>query len=632
MKKTIGVFAHVDAGKTTLCEALLFNNGAIHRKGSVDSGNTVMDTAEVERQRGITCFSGAAGFKFNNNDYYLIDTPGHTDFLPDTERCMAALDCAVLCVSGVEGVESNTELLWELLSEYRVPVIIFVNKCDRDIADGDRVLSELKERLSGDIYFFGSAEYTEAVAASDEDLMEKYFDGVLSDADRNKKASELFMQRMLFPVLCGSALANEGVDELMNVLDIVCRTDYDNDAPLAAEIFKVRHEKDKRVMLCHIRNGSLSVRDELPNGERVSEIRAFDSSKSSNTTKAVAGDVVEVCGVYGYNAGESIGKDRSFFRSIPAMSARLIYPDNITSVDMLSRMKILEDEEPTLSVEHIRQTGEISVRVMGRIELEILRQRIAERFSVECEFGSCEPIYKETACTAAVGYGHYEPLRHYSEVHLRIEPAERGSGIGFESECSLNALTSNYQNLIRTHVFEKEHKGVLTGSPLTDVKITLLTGASHEKHTEGGDFRESVYRAIRHGLMRGKSKLLEPYYNCRFTVDVSLCGRVLSDITRMSGRDTVTENTGNGCVITSRVPVSEIAEYQSEFVSYTKGKGRLNMSFGGYDDCHNESEVIERYAYEPERDLENTADSVFCAKGAGFLVPWCEVEKYIHCK
>ena len=394
----------------------------------------------------------------------------------------------------------------------------------------------------------------------------------------------------------------------------------------------MKHEKDKRIMLCHIRSGTLSAREVLPNGERVSEIRVFNSSKSSNTSKITAGDVAEICGIYNYNAGECIGKDNADFKSVPAMSARLIYPESTTSSDMLSKMKILEDEEPSLFVEHVRQTGEISVRVMGKIELEVLKQRIAERFSLDCDFGTCEPIYKETLCESTIGYGHYEPLRHYSEVHLRIEPGKRGSGINFESECSLNTLTSNYQNLIRTHVFEKEHRGVLTGSPLTDVKITLLTGASHEKHTEGGDFRESTYRAVRHGLMRAKSKLLEPYYDCRFTVDVNLCGRVLSDITKMCGKETVTENTGDNCIIISKIPVSEIAEYQNEFASYTKGKGRLTLSFGGYDDCHNEAEVIERYAYEPERDLENTADSVFCAKGAGILVPWRDVEKYIHCK
>ena len=632
MKKTIGIFAHVDAGKTTLCEALLYNNGAIHRKGSVDGGNTVMDAAEVERQRGITCFSGAAGFKYNNNDYYLIDTPGHTDFLPDTERCMAALDCAILCVSGVEGVESNTELLWELLGNYSVPIIIFINKCDRDIADKDRVYSELKKRFSPDIYFYGDDEYTEGVAASDDTLMEKFFEGILSDGEIEDKASELLMSRELFPVICGSALANEGVDELMRAVDILCRTDYDESAPLTAEIFKVKREKDKRILLCHIREGSISSRDELPNGERVSEIRIFNSAKSSNINTAKAGDVVELCGVYDYRAGECIGRESGGFKSVPTLSAKVIYPDNIPSADMLSRLKILEDEEPTLSVEHIPQTGEISVKVMGRIQLEITKQRIEERFGIDVDFGKCEVIYKETVTESTVGYGHYEPLRHYSEAHLRIEPAERGSGISFESECSLNTLTSNYQNLIRTHVFEKEHKGVLIGAPLTDVKITLLVGAAHEKHTEGGDFREAVYRAVRHGLMRGRSKLLEPYCMCRFTVESSLGGRVLSDITRMCGRDTVTENTGEQSVIISRIPAGEMSSYQSEFISFTRGKGRLTMTFCGYDDCHDEEAVTERFAYEPERDLENTADSVFCARGAGFLVPWREVEKYIHCK
>lgn len=632
MKKTIGIFAHVDAGKTTLCEALLYNNGAIHKKGSVDTGNTVMDSAEVERQRGITCFSGAAGFKYNNNDYYLIDTPGHTDFLPDTERCMAALDCAALCVSGVEGVESNTELLWEMLRDYNIPTLFFINKCDRDTADKQRVTGELKERFSSEAYLYASEEYTESVAASDECLMEKYFSGELGNTEREEKAAELFMQRKLFPVLCGSAVLNEGIGELMEGIDSLCRNNYDENAAFCAEIFKVKREKDKRVMLCHVRSGKLCVRDALPNGERVSEIRIFDSAKSSNVNSISAGDVAELCGVYNYNAGECIGKENNTPKSIPALAAKVIYPDDISSVDMFSKLRILEDEEPSLSLEHVLQTGEISVKVMGQIQLEILKQRAFERFGTEIDFGNCEAIYKETLACATVGYGHYEPLRHYSEAHLRIEPAERGSGISFASECSLNTLTSNYQNLIRTHVFEKEHKGVLIGAPLTDVKITLLVGAAHEKHTEGGDFREAVYRAIRHGLMRGKSKLLEPYYRCRFTVEASLCGRVLSDITRMCGKNTETETIGQNSIINAEIPVSETADYQNEFISFTKGRGRMTMSFCGYGDCHNEKEVIERYSYEAERDLENTADSVFCARGAGFLVPWREVEKYIHCK
>ncbi|MBR5515990.1 MAG: TetM/TetW/TetO/TetS family tetracycline resistance ribosomal protection protein [Clostridia bacterium] len=632
MKKTIGIFAHVDAGKTTLCEALLYNNKAIHKKGTVNTGDTVMDAANVEKQRGITCFSGAAGFKYNNNDYYLIDTPGHTDFLPDTERCMAALDCAVICVSAVEGVESNTELLWEMLAEKNIPCIFFINKCDRDISDADKTVNELQKRFSPYICFYLSDEYTENVVAENDVLMEKYFSGTAEKNEIETNASVLFMKRKLFPAIRGSALQNTGVDELMAAVDTLCRTQYSDTDPFKAEIFKVSRIKDKRVLFCHIRSGSVFVRDELCQGERVSEIKLFDSARSSNANVARAGDVVQIYGISSYNAGDCIGIKEKLATVIPTMTAKVIYPSSLSSSDMYAKLKILEDEEPTLSVEHVLQTGEISVRIMGKIQLEILKQRIAEYFDIEVDFGKCEVIYKETLCDATVGYGHYEPLRHYSEVHIRIEPMPKGSGISYESECSLNLLTSNYQNLIRTHIFEKEHKGVLIGATLTDVKYTLITGAAHEKHTEGGDFREAVYRAVRHGLMRGKSKLLEPYYRCRFCVESSLCGKVLSDITRMCGKNTSSETAGESSVIISELPVANINEYQNEFVSFTRGKGRLTMSFCGYDDCHNENEVIQRYSYQPERDLENTPDSVFCAKGAGFLVPWHEVEKYIHCK
>lgn len=632
MKKTIGIFAHVDAGKTTLCEAILYNNGALHKRGEVDLGNTAMDSAEVERQRGITCFSGAAGFKYNNNDYYIIDTPGHTDFLPDTERCMAALDCAVICVSAVEGIESNTELLWDMLCEYNVPTLFFINKCDRDIADVNRTLLQLKSRFSNDVYLYLSDEYTEGVAANDEELMEKYFSGELENKELEDVASKLFMQRKLFCAVYGSALANMGVDSLMEALDSLCRTNYDENAPLCAEIFKVSREKDKRFVFCHIRSGALNVRAALPNGEQIAEIRIFDSVKSSNISVASAGDVVQLCGISNYRSGDCIGKENTNLQSVPTLLSKVIYPNDISAKDMLSMLKVIEDEEPTLSVEYVAQTGEISVKVMGNIQLEILKQRIAQRFGKEVDFGKCMVIYKETVTEKTVGYGHYEPLRHYSEVHLAIEPAERGSGITFESQCSLNTLGSNFQNLIKTHVFEKEHKGVLVGAPLVDVKISLLTGAAHEKHTEGGDFREAVYRAIRHGLMRGKSELLEPFYRCRFTVESSLCGRILSDITKMCGKETVTESSGDQSIIISEIPCAEINEYQSEFVSLTRGKGRINMTFCGYDSCHNEKDVIDLIGYEAERDIENTADSVFCAKGAGFLVSWRDVEKYIHCK
>lgn len=620
----------MDAGKTTLSEAILFNTGAIRNRGSIEEKNTVMDRAAIERDRGITCFSGACGFKFNNNDYYLIDTPGHTDFLPDTQRCMAPLDAAVIAVSAVEGIEGNTELLWDMLSERKIPTVFFINKCDRDIAEPDRVINELKERFGKAAGWHGD-DYIEAVAASDETLMEKYFEGALGFDEADKKASGLFMSRELCPVVCGSAMQNEGVEELLRCIDRLCETDYSAEGEPVLEIFKVGHEKDRRVMLCHISRGELSVRDTLPNGERISELRLFEGTGSVSVQRASAGDVVQLYGVTGYRSGECIGAV-SDVPCVPGLSVRVIYPEGITSKDMLTKLQILEDEEPTLAVRYEPVTAEISVSVMGRIELEILQQRISERFGIDVTFGDCGVIYKETLTAPAVGYGHFEPLRHYSEVHLRIEPAERGSGISFESECSLNTLGSNFQNLIRTHVFEKEHKGVLTGSSLCDVKIVLLAGASHEKHTEGGDFREATYRAIRHGLMRGSSQLLEPYYKCRFTVDTTHMGRVISDVTRLSGTLISSETEGQRAVISARIPIAEFTPYQTEFISFTAGRGRVSFTHDGYDVCHDEAEAIERIGYEAERDVENTADSVFCAHGAGFNVPWRDVENFIHIK
>ncbi len=630
MKKTIGIFAHIDAGKTTLSEAVLYNTAAIRKRGSIEEKNTVMDTASIERDRGITCFSGASGFKFNNNDYYLIDTPGHTDFLPDTQRCMAPLDAAVIAVSAVEGIEGNTELLWDMLTERGIPTLFFINKCDRDIAEPDRVAAELKERF-GSVMPWHGEEYLEAVAGSDETLMERYFEGELSLDEADIRASELFMSREICPCVRGSAIRNEGVDELLRCIDTLCNTSYSPDGDLVMQIFKVRHDKEKRVMLCHISGGTLNVRDELPSGERVSELRVFDGTRAVSAQSASAGDVVEVYGITSYKAGDCIGTD-SDSPCVPGLSARVIYPDSITTRDMLGKLKLVEDEEPTLTVRYEAATGEISVSVMGTIELEILQQRISERFGIDVSFGDCGVIYKETVTEPTVGYGHFEPLRHYSEVHLRIDPAERGSGISFESECPLNSLSANFQHLVRTHVFEKEHRGVLTGAPLTDVRITLLRGAAHEKHTEGGDFREATYRAIRHGLMRASSQLLEPYYRCRFRVDSTHMGRVISDLTRLSGALLSSDNEGQMAVIDARIPISEFTPYQTEFISFTSGRGRVSFSFDGYDICHNEAEVRERIGYIAERDVDNTADSVFCSHGAGFNVPWHEVEKYIHLK
>lgn len=622
----------MDAGKTTLAEAILYMTGATRKKGSIEGKNTVMDTAEIERERGITCFSDAAGFTYGGNEFYLIDTPGHADFLPDTERCMAALDCAVLTLSAVDGIESNTELLWSLLRSRGVPVVFFINKCDRDIADPQAVLRDIRERFDRHSLVYHGQEYVESAAASDDALMEAYFAGELEISKADDAASRLFMQRELFPAVCGSALLGDGVDVLLDCIDTLCRPEYDESAPLVAEIFKVRREKDRRITFAHIRSGTLQVRDTLPNGETVSELRLCSGVRSVSAQSCTAGDVVEISGVYNYRAGDRIGGEPIDAQCRPALVSRVIYPESIGSTDMMARLRILEDEEPSLSVSFEALTGEISVSVMGTIELEILKHRIAERFGIDVGFGKCEVIYKETVAAPTIGYGHFEPLRHYSEVHLRLDPAPRGSGVSFASECSTNLLSANFQNLVRTHVFEKIHKGVLTGAPLDDVKITLLTGASHEKHTEGGDFREATYRAIRHALMRGESLLLEPWYHCNFAVSAKDSGRVISDVTRMSGKLLSSDTQGEQGFISARIPVSEMTEYQTEFASFTRGKGRLIRRFDGYDICHNADAVIERKGYEPERDTENTADSVFCSHGAGFVVNWREVEDYIHCK
>ena len=632
MKKTVGIFAHVDAGKTTLAEAILYLCGATRKKGSIEDKNTVMDTSSIERERGITCFSDAAGFCYGENEYYLIDTPGHADFLPDTERCMAPLDCAVLVLSAVDGIESNTELLYSLLTQRKIPTVFFINKCDRDIANADAVVGDIVSLFDGRSYRYRGDKYTEAVAASDDSLLEAFFEGRLEENALLRAASHLFMNRELMPIVCGSALRGDGVDELMNCIDSLCCTDYQTDAPLCADIFKVRREKDRRTVFAHIRSGKICVRDLLPNGETVSELKLCDGVRSRTVSECIAGDVVEIYGSSEYKSGMRIGGEPTDAQCIPTMTAGVIYPESINLSDMVSKLRLLEDEEPTLAVSCEAQGRAISVSVMGKIQLEILKYRIAERFGIEVDFGKCEVIYKETVTKPSVGYGHFEPLRHYSEVHLRIDPAERGSGISFANECSPNVLPSNFRNLVRTHVFEKMHRGVLIGAPLDDVKITLLVGAAHEKHTEGGDFREATYRAIRHALMYAESELLEPWYICSFAVSVTDAGRVISDVTKMSGRLISSEIQGERSFITARIPVSEISDYQTEFASFTRGKGRLVCRFDGYDSCHDSAAVIERIGYDPDRDVENTADSVFCAHGAGFVVKWHEVENYIHCR
>ncbi len=632
MKKTIGIFAHVDAGKTTLSETILFLCKKIRTPGSVDRGDTVMDSSAIERRRGITVFSDVAQFEYNGNEYYLIDTPGHTDFLPDTERCMASLDCAVLVVSGVDGVENTTEALWKLFEEKNIPVFIFINKCDRPTADVSAVMKQIQKRLSPHAVLYASSDFTEKVCEGDDTLLERYLSGLVIDDFMLKEcAASLVAGRKMFICSTGSAAENTGVDTLLYCMDNFLCVNYDPKAELSCRAFRVRRDKNDRVVFVKLTSGSLCVRDTLPTGERVSQLRLYNGKKWTPCERAQAGDIVGVLGPHSLKAGDSIGCSALETRSVAYLCSSVTYPEDICEADMMAKLKILEDEEPSMRFEAVAEKG-ISVSVMGSIQLEVLKEEIKNRFGIECGFGPLQVVYKETIVGTTVGYGHYEPLRHYSEAVLQIEEAPRGSGITFESKCPLDMLSSNYQNLIRTHVFEKKHKGVLAGGELTDVKITLLRGAAHEKHTEGGDFRQAVYRGIRQGLMKAKSLLLEPWYRCEFYCEPSLSGRVISDVNRMCGELLESESKGELSRVCALVPTSRVIEYQREFVSFTRGRGRLVLFDAGYRECHNTNEVIEALGYDPTADLENSPDSIFCAKGAGFHVKWDEVENYAHCR
>ena len=623
MKKTIGIFAHVDAGKTTLSEALLYECNAIRKKGSVNSADTVMDNSNIEKERGITCFSNVASFRYGDDLFYLIDTPGHNDFIADTERCMVALDCAVLIVDVLSGVKSNTIKLWHLLSDYKVPTFIFVNKCDLQSTLVEKTLSDINTKLSENAVVFGDDSYYSLIAESSERLLEQYFASEIIEEEYKNQSVRMISSRELFPILCGSAALGDGVGALLDLLsELIVTKSADGD--LVCDFFKVKNEKDRRIAYARIIRGSIKVRDSLPNGDVVTELRISDGVKEISSQNASCGDIVGICGAKGYFSGDSIGKEPAVSKSIPLFRSSVSYPEQINIREMMRIFRLLEDEEPSLCVECNTSNNEISVCTAGEIALEVLKYQIRERFDIDVSFGKCKVIYKETISGSVMGYGHYEPLRHYAEVHLRIDEMPRGSGISFESEYPLDLLSKNYQNLIKTHIFEKKHKGVLVGAELTDVKFTLTFGKSHLKHTEGGDFRQATYRAVRQGLMKAENILLEPYSICRFSADASQKGRVISDMGTMSG-----EILEVGEEIVVRLPSAFVSEYQKEFNSFTKGNGIMSSEFDGYDIAHNSDEAIQGVNYDYKTDLDNTPDSIFCAHGAGFNVFWQDVEKYV---
>ncbi len=628
-KISLGILAHVDAGKTTLAESILFSAGELRKLGRVDHKDTFLDNHELERKRGITIFSKQAHFSLPNLEVDLIDTPGHADFASEAERTLSVLDHAILVISSVDGVQSHTSTLWTLLKRYNIPVSIFVNKTDISEKTQSETMAELCDKLDPCCCNF-SAPSLEDIASCDEDLTENYLEtGEISD----ELLTAAIKKRHIFPVRFGSALKNEGVTELLNDLDRYLRADHNSaDDPLSARVYKITRDKTgQRLTHVKVEAGTLKVRNEI-NGEKITQIRFYSGEKFTAKDEALPGDLCVLTGLNDTFSGQHLGTEGSSLTPLlsPVLAYRLLLPAGTDVLSTYTKLKVLEEEIPELSLVLLEDTNEIQAQIMGEIQIEILTNLIKERLSIDVEFGVGTIIYKETVAGLSEGVGHFEPLRHYAEVHIKIEPGDRGTGIQVASEVSTDDLDRNWQRLICTHVLERRHRGVLTGSALTDVKITVIGGRAHPKHTEGGDFRQATYRAVRHGLMRNSSVLLEPWYDYMLEIPSSKFGRAMNDITKMYGTVKTHDIQGEKAVLFGRCPVSTMHGYALEVTAYTNGMGKLSVSAGGYDLCHNAEEVIEHFSYRPEADIRNTADSVFCAHGSGFTVPWNEVENYMH--
>lgn len=643
------MLAHVDAGKTTLSENILYQRGVIRSAGRVDHGNTFLDTDHIERERGITIYAKEAVFELGDKTVCLIDTPGHGDFSAEMERILQIIDYAILVVSGTDGVQAHTRTLWKLFDIYNIPVFIFVNKMDQSNSDKIKVMKDIESLTGGlsiDFSDVTSDKTREAIAVADEALFEGYME---TGAIEDKAIVTLISQRKIFPVFFGSALKGEGVGEFLEGFDrYTVEKTYGNRTK--AKIFKIAHD-DKGARLTYVKllGGELLVKSvvrlKTDDGkiieDKIDQIRIYSGDKYTAQTSVRSGMVCALTGLAHTKAGQTLSETENKIYEIeqsqvtepviePVLMYRMALPKGCDTLKALRQIRELEEEEPQLKVIWNKYLDEIYVRVMGRVQIEILKSIIYERFSLEVEFDSGNIVYKETIDSTVEGVGHFEPLRHYAEVHLLMEPLKRGAGLIFAADCSEDILDRNWQNLILTHLKEREHLGVLTGSPLTDMKITLMSGRAHQKHTEGGDFRQATYRAVRQGLMEAESQLLEPYYSFQIELPTEMIGRAMTDIQRMHGTSQTTENNGEMAVLTGTCPVSTMCEYQTELISYTKGRGKIFLTVKGYDKCHNSQEVIENTGYAPDADGENPTGSVFCANGAGFYVPWNEVKSRMH--
>ena len=652
MKQIIaGILAHVDAGKTTLSEALLYSSGSIKKIGRVDNGDAFLDTDAMEKKRGITIFSKQAELQFGDTKMTLLDTPGHVDFSAEMERTLMVLDYAVLVISASDGVQAHTQTLWRLLKRYEIPVFLFINKMDQPGTDRAAILLELKKQLSdGCIDFTNLSAGTqendkdsavmEEIAMEDENAMESFLE---TGRIAGEQIREIIVQRKIFPCFFGSALRNAGVDTFLQGFDrYTLAPEYPDE--FGMKVFKIaRDEANNRLTYLKVTGGTLKVKSPLSNADhvrfgeevweqKVNQIRIYSGTKYELINEADAGMVCAVTGLDHTYPGQGFGIEAQGETPVlePVLHFRLILPEGVEPAVMLPKLRQIEEEEPELHIVWNEKLQEIQIQIMGEVQTEILKSMIAERFGVDVSFGPGKIVYKETIADTVEGVGHFEPLRHYAEVHLLLEPLEPGSGIVIDTDCSEDVLDKNWQRLIVTHLKEREHIGVLTGSVITDMKITVIGGRAHTKHTEGGDFRQATYRAVRQGLKQAQSVLLEPYYEFHIAVPQNMVGRAMTDIEKMHGKFEGPYQEGDAQVLRGIAPVACMANYQKEVTAYTKGLGKVTFRFAGYYPCHNTEEVVAQTGYDPERDLSHPADSVFCAHGAGFIVPWNEVPDHMH--
>lgn len=647
MHKTIGLLAHVDAGKTTFSEQLLYHTNGIRQRGRVDHKDAFLDNHPIEKQRGITIFSDQATFTYNDSTYHLIDTPGHVDFSTEMERAIQVMDYAIILLSAVEGVQGHTETIWNLLKQYQIPTFFFLNKTDRDGADPLCVIDDIQTNLTENTYDFTHSfqknkmtdDLIEFVAERNETLFDHYMNEGFDQALWKKTLKEMITERKIFPCFTGSALKDKGIVEFIDVFDDLTETNNNENEAFAGRVYKVRHdEKGNRLTFIKALKGTLNVRDTITNEsvtDKVTQIRLYNGSKFTNVESVVAGELFAVVGLTHAAVGDGVGAFNEKVNKavlVPTLKSRVNFDcSTIHFNDIVHCFNLLGAEDPALHTYWDEHMQELHIHVMGVIQLEVLQQVVKERFGFDVTFSDPKILYKETIMTTAIGYGHFEPLKHYAEVHLKLEPAERNSGLHFETICHADDLSIGNQNLIQHHLFEREHNGLLTGSPITDMKVTLLTGRAHNKHTSGGDFREATYRALRQGLEQTETCLLEPYYKFKIKADLNVMGKLLTHIQQASGTFLPPEVTEHNVTITGRVPVATFMHYPTTFASLTQGKGALTLKYDGYDLCHNPEVVIERMGYDKDADPLYSSSSIFCAKGQGYKVPWQHAKEHMHC-